>query len=207
MIKLSKLGVANGQVIGWLRLMKRVIAILGLLSFSQVSFSKGAIATNIFRAENRIFITNLKPQAKVGVSVQRISFRKVIADDCGEVGFNATTVPDLVLVGKQEFIPARFPLEANRLCTRGMPISRRSYKTSNTRFIIAGLQPRQPHLLRIIRPSQTTITTNRCGYGTIAITETLTPFAGSYEVNIYAVNGKKLTTLPTKAALQCRRGS
>lgn len=200
MIKSSKPGVVNEQAIAWSRFMKLVPVILLM-----VGFTPSAIASNMFRADDRVFITNLKPQTKVAVNLQRITFRKIIADDCGEVGFNATAVPDLVIVESREFIPAKFPLEANRICSKGTPVSERSYKVSATRFIIAGLKPKQPYLIRIIRPSKATLNSNRCGYGTITITQSLTPFAGTYADNIYAINGRKLANLPTKSPLICRR--
>jgi len=161
-----------------------------------------AIAVNIFRAEDKVYITKLKPKTKVDISLQRITFRKLVADRCGEVSFESSSVPALVLAEK-EFNPAKFTLEATRVCTKDSPKSDRSYKTSNTRFVLAGLKPQQPYLLKIIKPSTKSLSTNKCGYGSIAITQSLTAFASSYEDNIYAVNGKKLKDLPIQKTPTC----
>jgi len=187
----------------------KVLSSLGLVILLGCGFADAAIAstststTTIFRTEDKVFFTNLKPKSKVEIAMQRITFRKLVADRCGEVSFNSSTIPALVLVGDRVFNPAKFALDATRVCTRDSPKSDRSYKTSNTKFVIAGLKPLQPHLVRIIKPAKKSLKTNRCGYGAIAITQSLTPFAGSYEDNIYGVNGKKLKDLPIQKPPKC----
>ncbi len=173
-----------------------------------------AIAT-VFRAEDKVYITNLKPKAKVAISVQRITFRKLVTDRCGEMSFKSSTIPALVLVESQKsaksqklvesqkFIPAKFALEATRVCTKDSPKSDRSYKASNTKFVLAGLKPQRSYLLKIIKPTTKNLTTNKCGYGSIPITQSLTSFASSYEDNIYAINGKKLKDLSVQEPPSC----
>lgn len=181
--------------------------------------------SNIFKSNDKIYITKLKPKTKVEISLQRITFRKLVADNCGEISFESITVPVLVLVDQkladrkqveseklaesqkliesQKFIPAKFTLEATRACTKDSPKSDRSYKVSNTRFVLAGLKSQTPYLIKIIKSAPKNLTTNRCGYGSIPITQSLTSFASSYEDNIYAINGKKLKDLAVQKPLTC----
>ncbi len=183
----------------------KVLRSLGWAVLLWGGFELTAIASQslIFRSDDKVFFTNLKPKSKVEIAVQRITFRKLVADRCGEVSFNSNTVPALVLVGDRVFNPAKFALDATRVCTKDSPKSDRSYKASTTKFVIAGLKPLQPHLVRIIKPAKKSLKTNRCGYGAIEITQSLTPFADSYEENIYGVNGKKLKDLPIQKPPKC----
>ncbi|AFY73669.1 hypothetical protein Syn7502_01613 [Synechococcus sp. PCC 7502] len=181
----------------------RSLNFLALLLLANLGgINQGAIAA-IFRTEDKIYITDLKPKAKVEITVQRITFRKLVADSCGEVSFESTTIPALVLVANQIFTPAKFTLESSRVCTKDSVRSDRSYKTSVTRFVLAGLKPLETQLVKIIKSETKTLKTNRCGYGAIPITQSLTPYADSYEDNIYAVNGKKLKDLPERKPPKC----
>lgn len=185
---------------------------LGLLA---VCPSLSVQATNLFKAADKVFITNQKPKTKIEISLQRITFRKFVADNCGEVSFESTSVPVLVLteapaqtltktlLDTKEFNPAKFVLTPTRICSKNSPKSDRSYKTSNTRFVLAGLKPQQPYLIKIIKPDNRALNTNTCGYSSIPITQSLTPFAASYQDNIYAINGKKLKELPTQKPPKC----
>jgi hypothetical protein len=185
---------------------------LGLFILSPSPFLQ---ATNLFRAADKIFITNQKPKTKIEISLQRITFRKLVADNCGEVSFESTTVPVLVLteasaqtltktlLDTQEFNPSKFVLTPTRICSKNSPKSDRSYKTSNTRFVLAGLNPQHPYLVKIIKPDTRALNINTCGYGAIPITQSLTPFAASYQDNIYAINGKKLKELITQKPPKC----
>jgi hypothetical protein len=184
-----------------------LLSLFVLLSYGGINqtFAKPvpmAIATT-FRAEDKVYITNLKPNSKIEIDLQRSTFRKLIADICGEVSFESKTVPSIVLVGNQEFIPAKFALEASRVCTKNSPKSDRSYKTSKTKFVLAGLKPQQPHLVQIMKSARKTVTTNKCGYGSIPVTKNLTPFSSSYADNIYAINGKRLKDMTIQKPPKC----
>jgi hypothetical protein len=161
-----------------------------------------AIATT-FRAEDKVYITNLKPNSKIEINLQRITYRKLIADICGEVSFESSNVPALVLVGNQELSPNKFALEASRVCTKNSPKSDRSYKTSKTKFVLSGLKSQQPHLVQIMKSARKTIATNKCGYVSIPITKTLTPFSSSYADNIYTINGKRLKDMTIQKPPKC----
>jgi hypothetical protein len=185
------------------------LSIFGLVGYGVINASAAVaipkIIPNIFRAEDKVFITNLKPNTKIEIYLQRITFRKLVADICGEISFESSTVPTLVLIEDQEFIPAKFPLEASRICTKRSAKSDRSYKTTSTNFFLAGLKPQQPHLVQIIKSARKNLETNRCGYGSIPITKSLTAFSSSYADNIYSINGKKLKDLKSQNPPKCKK--
>jgi hypothetical protein len=178
----------------------KLLSLMILIGWSGIV--QTAIATT-FRAEDKVYITNLKPNSKVEINLQRSTFRKLIANICGEVSFESSTVPALVLVANQEFIPAKFALEATRICTKNSPKSDRSYKTSKTKFVVAGLKSQQPYLVQIIKSARKTLNINKCGYSSIPITKTLTAFSSSYADNIYAINGKRLKDMILQKPPKC----
>jgi hypothetical protein len=160
-----------------------------------------------FRVDGKVYITDLKPQTKVKIPVERITFSKVLVNQCGEASFTSKSLPSGAIVNNNKILyPAKFLLDTKRKCTKGSPKSSKNYKSSSTNFIIAGLKPDSSVLIKTIKPTLKNINTTKCGYGAIAITSILTGFSNSYEQNLYSVNGMKLTDIPTaEVAPQCKK--
>jgi len=159
-----------------------------------------------WRFEDKVYIGNLKPQAQVKISVEHTTFRKLLANRCGEVSFESKSLPTLIIInGKETLEPAKFLLEPQRKCTKDTPKSSISYKVSPVKFIIAGLEPNKSAFVKIVKPRTKNLSTNKCGVGAIAINKSLTAFANSHEDNIYSINGIKLNNISVlRAAPKCK---
>lgn len=172
-----------------------VIAISGIIA-------EEAIA-DTFRSENRVYITKLKPSTKVEIPIERITFRKLVADKCGQIKFTSSTMPSFVTVNNQEFIPKNLPLLPEKICSKRLPKSDASYRTSDTEFVIAGMPVDKALRMMIVKPTTRNIKTNKCGIGWMPLPEVLTPFADSYEINLYSINKVKVQSLAKKPKPKC----
>jgi hypothetical protein len=166
------------------------------------TIAEEAIA-DTFRSENRVYITKLKPSTKVEIPIERITFRKLVADKCGQVKFTSSTMPSFVTINNEEFIPKNLPILPEKICSKKLAKSDASYRTSETEFVLAGMPVNKALRIMIIKPAIKNIKTNKCGIGWMPLPEVLTPFADSYEINLYSINKVKVQSLAKKPKPKC----
>lgn len=163
------------------------------------------LAADVFRSGDRIYITGEAENSKVVVAIQRISYRKELGTKCKTVTFNTNSVPDLIQIDGKTINPKPFPNKPYKKCSPKIPRSE-SYRSGN-RYVVnsSALVENKAYLIRIIKPKTKSIKTNRCGFGSFKLVETLTAFSSSFEINIYSIKGVKLSEMPDREKPTCPR--
>jgi len=170
-----------------------------------LGISDSAIA-DVFKSSDRVYITGEAESSRVVIPIQRISYRKELGTKCKTITFKTNSLPDLIQIDGKTLNPKTFAVKPYKKCSLKKNAQTESYRNGN-QYVVSNVDliENKAYLVRIIKPKTKTIKTNKCGFGSFKLVESLTPFSSSYEINIYSVKNVKLSDMTERAKPTCPR--
>jgi hypothetical protein len=180
-----------------------LMAAVGIRLGIALIINEPAIA-DVFKSGKKIYINDLAENAKIEIKTQRISYRKLVPNNCKALVFKTTQSVELLEIENKIIDVKTLRSRPFRACSDKIP-NTDSYRDGNN-FWIAQVPQGKSYLIKIISPDVKKVKSNSCGYASFKLIESLTAFSTSYEINIYSVQGVKLSNIPERDKPNCRKG-